>query len=134
MNKPTKKPIESQFSSIVAVVTVGLGCALVTGCSGGAGESTASSSSSADSLASIAQLALDNVGKSACSENSLGGYAFESSCTITSSPYLSTTTPGRASASLNTSRQALDSSLRKMCARAATASRSRIASRSSHAA
>jgi hypothetical protein len=63
------------LSSLVAFVSLGAGCA-----ASGGGEDVASTGS-AVSLANIATIADANVGKGACSRNSEGGTAYDSSCT-----------------------------------------------------
>jgi hypothetical protein len=73
--------VDRHLSRTVVLFAFGAVACTATGCSGGSDESASSTSSSADSLASIANLALANVGKGACSENSLGGRDFDSSCT-----------------------------------------------------
>ena len=54
--------------------------ALVAGCIAPSGDESLSSSSQEVSRSTLASVALANVGKGACSRNSQGGYAFDSSC------------------------------------------------------
>ncbi len=70
------------LSSLVSVVVLlgAAGCAANGQAAAGEGESVASTAN-AVSTTSIASIALANVGKMACSDNSAGGRAFASSCT-----------------------------------------------------
>lgn len=81
----TSTPLRTSLSRIASLAglvglasfaPLGAGCAA----SSGGGESVASTSN-AVSTQTIATIALANVGKMACSTNSKGGKAFDSSCT-----------------------------------------------------
>lgn len=63
-------------------LTVSLGLGVVVGCSAPAGDDETAGFTADDlSRGNIANIALANVGKGACSRNSAGGTAFDSSCT-----------------------------------------------------
>jgi len=70
----------SFLPSFVAVLSTFGVATMSLGCTGAVGEDAASSTANAISTQSIASIALANVGKGACSRNSAGSVAFESSC------------------------------------------------------
>jgi hypothetical protein len=78
-----EKPMRpsSSRSSFVSCVSFVAFVAFGAGCSGAASDEAVGSSTNAVSTASIGSIARANVGKKACSTNSEGGKAFDSSCT-----------------------------------------------------
>jgi len=65
----------------VALLVVPLAVTVLSGCGAPAGSESIGSTSQAVSGGTVASIALANVGKGACSQNSTGGYDFDSSCT-----------------------------------------------------
>ena len=73
---PTDIRFAHVFKLAPVLLLIGVGCS-----SASSEDPTASSSSDAVTGGTIASIALANVGRGACSTNSQGGYAFDSSCT-----------------------------------------------------